>query len=290
MKKQQSNNQLTSFLKSGSLLSIIIIACIAVWVLTLFFPLVDYLYALPTGTARNGWTEWLAMSSDASATLRHPWTIITYMFLHNGLWHILFNMFMLYFGGILCCRYLNERRFGWIYFLSGIVGGLLYLMIYNLFPIGQTHQSSIVGSSAAVLGVFVAVAAYIPNQEVNIWPFRSFSFKIKYIVIALVVIDLLSIPTSNAGSHIANIGGALTGWIYVMTMRKDISGFLKSKPFQNKGDKKKNPSSERPMSDEEYNRRKTDEQKRIDAILDKISRSGYESLTKKEKETLFNYK
>ena len=231
--------------------------------------------------------EWLALSSEWDNLIRRPWSIFTYMFLHDGFFHLLFNMLMLFFGGTMCCRYLGQRRFGWIYFISGLAGALFYLLIYNLFPISKTTVSSLVGASAAVLGVFVSVGVYVPNQEVGIWPFRNVNFKMKHIVIALIVIDLISIPASNSGGHIAHIGGALAGWVYVVAMRANVGKLLKSKPFQKKNHKS---TSSRPISDDEYNRRRAANQKRIDEILDKISKSGYESLSKEEKETLFNYK
>ena len=289
MQRQRVGNQLSEFLKSGSLLSVLIVVNVALWVVSLLFPLVDYLYALPTGSVSAGWHDWLALSSQWTDLLHHPWTLMTYMFLHDGFWHILFNMVMLYFGGIMCCRYLGNRRFGWIFFLSGIAGALLYLLVYNVFPVGQMHSSTLVGASAAVLGVFIAVAVYAPNQEVSLWLVRSFSFKMKYVAMVFVVIDLLSIPASNAGGHIAHLGGALFGWLYVVAMRANVSNVLKSKPFQ----KKKSQQSSRggrPMSDEEYNRRRAAEQKRVDARLDRISRSGYDTLSKEEKEFLFKFK
>ncbi len=289
MRNQRVGNQLSGFLKSGTLLSVLVIVNVSMWVLMLLFPLVDYLYAMPSGSAREGWYGWLALSSQWSMLLRRPWTLLTYMFLHDGLWHILFNMLMLFWGGTMCCRYLGGKRFGWIYFVSGIVGAVLYLLVYNVFPIGRMQVSTLVGASAAVLGVFVAVAAYVPNQEVGIWLVRTFQVKLKWLAIAFVIIDLLSIPAHNAGGHIAHLGGALTGWLYVVAMRHDIAGLLKRKPFAKT---KQSPSSgsSRPLSDDEYNRRRAENQKKVDAILDKISKYGYEGLTKSEKEFLFKYK
>ena len=115
----------------------------------------------------------------------------------------------------MCCRYLGSRHFGWIYFLGGIAGALLYLLVYNLFPVGRLQVSILMGASAAVLAVFIAAAAYVPNQEVSFWLVRAFSVKIKYVAIAFVIIDLLSIPASNAGGHIAHLGGALFGYLYL---------------------------------------------------------------------------
>ena len=292
--------RIKSFFSSGSLLSVLIIVNVAVWVLSLLLPLVDYLFAMPQGSASNTCHHWLALSSSAAALLQRPWTLLTYMFLHNGFWHILFNMLMLYVGGLYCCQYLGARRFGWIYFLSGIAGGLFYLLIYNIFPVGQLYTSQVVGASAAVLGVFIAVAAYIPNQEIQFWMVRTFTVKMKYMALAFVIVDLLSMSGGNAGGHIAHLGGALAGWLYVVAMRNGVGSHngqhrgarqkkgptLKKRHFGNA--KKSEP--QRPLTDEEYNLRRRKDQERVDAILDKISKSGYEHLTREEKEFLFKYK
>ena len=292
MQKQQVGSQFTQFLKSGSLLSILIIVNVALWLLSLLFPLVDYLYAFQPGRTRQGWYDLFSLSSQWEFLVRRPWTLLTYMFLHEGFWHLLFNMVMLYFGGLMCCRYLNAKRFAWIYFLGGIGGGLLYLLVYNLFPVGQLQVSTMVGASAAVMGVLLAVAAYVPNQEVGFLMIRTFTVKMKYLVLAFVVIDLLSIPVSNAGGHIAHLGGALIGFLFVMAMRWQLQRPARPKRQRIKVKKTANYKAAagrqgRPLSDEEFNRRRADDQKRIDAILDKISKSGYDHLSKEEKDFLF---
>ena len=160
------------------------------------------------------------------------------------------------------------------------------MMIYNLFPVGRVHSSQLVGASAAILGVIVAVAVYNPNQEVDVWMVRTFPIKLKWMVLALIVIDLLTIPKSNAGGHVAHIGGALCGAVYVIVMR----WLAERKTREHHKRDKRATHDQRPLSDEEYNRRRAAEQKRIDEILDKISRSGYESLSREEKEILFRYK
>lgn len=291
MQSQHVGNQFASFLKSGSLLSVLFIMNVAVWLLMLLMPLVDYLYTLPSGSAKSGWIEWLALSSEWGVIVRKPWTLLTHMFLHDGFWQLLFNMLLLYFGGTMCCRYLGTRRFGWLYFGSGIAGALFYLLVYNLFPVGKLQISSLLGASAAVLGILVAVAVYVPNQEVSLWLVRRFNVKLKWFVTVVVIIDLLSISSSNAGWHIAHIGGALFGWLFVLAMRAR-SGRT-PRPVKTKKRKPSSTSSanaNRPLSDEDYNYRRANDQKRVDAILDKISRSGYENLTKEEKEFLFKFK
>ena len=142
--------------------------------------------------------------------------------------------------------------------------------------------------------MFVAVAVYVPNQEVGFWLVRTFTVKMKWLAVAFVAIDLLSIPASNAGGHIAHLGGALFGFLFVVSMRylaeRKIGGGTGRTRIKIHKKKRSSQGGTRPLSDDEYNRRRADEQKRIDAILDKISKSGYQNLTKEEKETLFKFK
>lgn len=147
----------------------------------------------------------------------------------------------------------------------------------------------------------MAVATYVPNQQVFIWPFRRLGIKMIYLAIIFIVFDLLAIPNANAGGHIAHLGGALFGFLFVWTGRFVNSDTVsrwqaewrqrRNKIKMTPKSKKKNASrTSRPMSDDEFNRRRADDQKRVDAILDKISKSGYDSLSKEEKTFLFNYK
>ena len=286
-----SRAPIKNFFKSKSILSIIIIVNVVLWLVSCLLPLVDYLYVHDNGSSQRLWLSWLSLSSQWGDLLVRPWTLVTYMFVHAGFWHLLFNMLMLYWGGVLCCRYLNERRFAWIYFLGGAGGALLYLLVYNAFPVGQTTVSTLVGASAAVLAVFVAVAVYIPNHEVQLWLVRTFPVKLKYIAMAYVAIDLLSIPAANAGGHIAHLGGALAGLLFVVAMRRlpNWKAALRrpARTKTRKSDFQPPRGRSRAMSDDEFNRRKAADQKRIDAILDKISQSGYDHLTKEEKDFLF---
>jgi len=277
------------------LLSGIVTACIAVWLFTTLFGIVEYLFMLGKGTAGSMWTEWFALSSDPFTVLTHPWSLLSYMFLHANLWHLLFNMIMLYVAGDLCCRYMGSRRFGWIYFLSGIMGGLFFLLCYNIFPVFYNSHSTLVGASAGVLGVFMAVAAYAPNQQVYVWPFRRTPVRMKWLALIFLALDLLSITGYNSGGHFAHIGGAITGFLFVYLSqrytplkraeRKNIRA-SRHRSRMKAGNKQK----QRPVSDEQYNRNRHQDQQRVDAILDKISKSGYDSLSKEEKAFLFNYK
>ena len=277
--------QLKAFFRTRSFLSNIILINVAVWVVMLFLDIVGFLFSVGDGGMERVVYDYFALSSDYDVILRRPWTLLSYMFLHSGIFHLLFNMLMLYVGGILFSQYLGQRKLVVTYFAGGMVGGMLFVLSWNFFPAFSVTSSMAVGASAAVLSVFVAVATYIPNYTVNVLLIGN--TKLKYVAIALVVIDFFSITKGNAGGHIAHIGGALYGFLSIYLPRH--IHFAKPRNVFKKviTNNKKSTMHQRSMSDEEYNRRRAVEQKRIDAILDKISKYGYDKLTKEEKEFLF---
>ncbi|MFC2100477.1 rhomboid family intramembrane serine protease [Bacteroidota bacterium] len=237
---------------------------------------------------------WLAVPADFNALLLKPWTIITYMFLQENLLHIFFNMFMLYFGGQIFVKYLGEKRLISTYLFGGIAGAIFYIASFNIFPAFQNaiHYSLALGASASVLAILIAISSYIPDFSINLLLLGK--IKLKYIAVFIVVIDILSIDKGNAGGHLAHLGGAFFGFTYIKLMKSgihlpviDFTGLFKRKSAYTKFTTIKN-EKKRPLSDEEYNKIKLENQKRIDHILEKISKSGYESLTKEEKELLFN--
>ena len=234
------------------------------------------------------------LPANLDTLIKQPWSFITYMFLHTGFFHLLFNMLWLYAGGKLFLQYLNPKQLLSTYVLGGICGGLLFMFSYNYIPVFMhlNYEASAVGASASVLAIIIAIATYSPKHAIQI-PFLGL-LKLKFIAIFIVILDILSIPKGNAGGHIAHIGGALFGYLYVKQLQKgkDISinfnNFIQLiiKIFNNKKKIKKVYS--RAKSDYEFNSEKATQQKEIDKILEKIANSGYESLTKKEKETLFS--
>ena len=161
---------------------------------------------------------WLGMPSDLSSLLLKPWTLITYMFTHSGLMHILFNLIWLYFSGQIFLQYFNKQKLFSLYILGGITGGLTYLIAYNLLPVFSGQSSQLIGASAAVLAILFAVATYVPNYRVNLIFFGL--IPIKYLAIASVFIDIISIPKGNAGGHIAHLGGALIGMYFILKWKK----------------------------------------------------------------------
>ncbi len=284
-----------SFLQQRNMLSRLILINIAVFLVVSVIGLFLWLFEINSGTEQvrvSPFVNWFAVPSNPTLLIQKPWTLISYMFLHEGFFHLLFNMIMLYFGGRIFSEYLNDRKLFSTYFWGGIFGGLLYVISYNYFPVfDQAVGSSFaLGASASVLAILVAIATYVPNYYVNLILLGR--VRLKHLAIAFIIIDLLSIQGSNPGGHIAHIGGAIWGFLYIQLIKK---GWNFSRLFNvpninfKKGPRKSytNPGYKRPVSDDVYNRNRANDQKEIDRILEKISKSGYSSLSKKEKELLF---
>jgi len=238
--------------------------------------------------------EKLYLPANHSRLLSQPWTFITYMFLHNGFLHLLFNMVWLHFGGKIFLQYLKPKQLLSTYILGGVSGGLLFVIAYNYIPALQAYSfgALAMGASASVLAIIVAIATYTPNYSVQ-FPFIGF-VKLKHIAIFSVALDIISIPKGNTGGHIAHIGGALFGYIYIKQMRKGndfskgFSSFLERLINTFKPKSKLKTVHKRAKSDYDFNKEKSANQKEIDIILEKIANSGYESLSKEEKATLFS--
>jgi membrane associated rhomboid family serine protease len=235
-----------------------------------------------------------------------PWTLLSYAFMHAGLFHIFFNMLNLYWFGKLIAEYVGSKRVISLYILGALVGGVSYVVLYNILPIYQSRilSAEMVGASGAVCAIIMAAATMLPDYTF----FMLFigAVRIKYIAAFVIFISFVGLPTANAGGSIAHLAGILVGYIFVVQLRKgndlgvwinQISDFLYS-PFQRKAEmrvtytKTKNKVSvdATPKSNTNNSGGKSPispSQAEIDAILDKISASGYESLTTDEKQKLF---
>lgn len=238
---------------------------------------------------------YLALPSEPGMLLLRPWTLITYMFLHQDFFHILFNMVALYWFGKLFLMYFNGKQLMTLYLFGGIVGGLVYIVSFNVFPLFEqlSEMSILMGASGSIMAIIVATALYSPDMEMRMLLLGT--VKLKYIALAVVLISFFGITSSNAGGEIAHLGGALFGYFFIVSLRrgKDYTrGFSQlldsiSNLFKPRRLKVKKPSSGRKMTDEEYNMNKAKDMVDIDRILDKIKASGYGSLTAAEKQKLF---
>ena len=233
----------------------------------------------------------LAAYSDWHDLLRHPWGVVTYMFLHQGFLHILFNLLWLFWFGRIFSEYFTGRQLVNVYIGGGLAGALLYILSFNVFPVFDGVHSMAIGASAAVYAIVLATAVYVPNYTVYVMFLGQ--VRIKWIAVFCVISDLAMLESGNAGGHIAHIGGAIFGACYTLALRRgtDIAGWVGRLTDGFTGLFKRKPkmkvSYKRPESDYDYNARKHNEQKEIDAILDKIAKSGYNGLSEEEKRTLF---
>lgn len=206
------------------------------------------------------------------------WTIITYMFTQRDFFHLLFNILWLYWLGLIFLDFLSKRQFIFTYVAGGLAGALLYLLAYNLLPVfSNTVQSSILlGSSASVMAVVVATATLVPNFTIQLLFLGN--VKLKYLALAYFVLDIIGI-SSEPGGSIAHIGGAILGFVYIQQLNRgtDFANIFKRRSKLKVVKNKSATPASAPLPNQEV----------IDRILDKISQSGYDSLTKLEKEQLF---
>ncbi len=243
-------------------------------------------------------TQWFVLPEEPGSFLFQPWSIVTYSFLHYGFGHIFWNMLILYMFGRFVLNLFSDSRFLSIYLLGAISGGLLYMVAYNIFPVFSNTAGFLLGASASVRAIMIFIAAYMPQSQVRL---IFFNVKLWQIGVFVILMDLLQLTSgNNAGGMLAHLGGAIFGYVYARQLLKgrDIGAWFE-RFLQNIGDAFK-PRKARPFKKVHRNRAtekksgrskmkdaKTDNQQRIDAILDKIGKSGYDSLTKAEKDFLF---
>ncbi len=240
---------------------------------------------------------WFELPRNFYDALYKPWTIITYGFVHYGFLHILFNLIVLYYLSRLMHNLFSRKLILNIYFLGIISGGLAFLFVYNVLPKSMVNVvGALVGASAGVRALLIFLCAYMPKTEVRL---IAFNVKLQYLGIALVVIDIIGLFSINQGGNVAHLGGSLLGYFYAVQLHKGtdigkgferftdwVSGLFEPKkrsPLKTvyKG-KSTKVAGHTKTEFNEFNK-----QKQIDLILDKISKSGYESLTEAEKAFLF---
>jgi membrane associated rhomboid family serine protease len=249
------------------------------------------------------WTEggtanWFTVNSNPADLLWKPWSLITYAFLHEGVLHLIINMMWLFFAGRMFLTFFTQKQFFGLYILSAIFAGLVFIISYTLIPVFNGINMPMVGASAAIMAVLVAAAVYAPYYEVRMMLIGN--IKLWHIAAFFIVIDLIYVSAENSGGHIAHLSGALFGYLYIVLLRRGtdlstgVSAFLdfftnlfkskKSAPFKKVH---RNSTPQQSYRKAPATRPKDLTQQQIDDILDKISQSGYDSLTKDEKEFLF---
>ncbi|MFK7000262.1 rhomboid family intramembrane serine protease [Flavobacterium oreochromis] len=241
--------------------------------------------------------EWVALSSDIHQLSYKPWSLVSYCFFHSGWIHLVFNTLMLHFAGRIFTTYFTQKQLLSVYVLGGLFAGLIYILTYLILPFLSNQSVLLVGASASIMAIVYATATYQPYMNVRLALFGN--VYVWQIALVFLIIDLVQLPLENTGGHISHLGGAFFGFIYIKLLKKGVdlgkglSGFLDN--ISNLFNKKKATpfktvhKNATPSKNEIKSKivRKDKTQQQIDEILDKISQSGYESLTKEEKEFLF---
>lgn len=279
-----------SFRKGSSLTRLIYIN-IAVFLLLAIASIISYF--INSHDFADKLVKLLAVPSSFKALLAKPWTLITYMFTHREILHILFNMLWLYWFGTIFLEFLDQKKLVAVYLLGGLSGAVVYIIAFNVFPVfdHMVSESIAIGASASVMAIVVSIAAYVPDYTVIL--FLIGRIKIKYIAIGIFILTSVLDFSVNTGGKLAHLGGALLGFFYTVNLRrgrdlgKGINNVLDYFVTLFKPRKKFRVTYKKPVTDYEYNKTKAEHQQRINEILDKISKGGYDSLTKEEKELLF---
>jgi membrane associated rhomboid family serine protease len=233
--------------------------------------------------------NYFAVPTHLPKLLYRFWTPFTYMFFHAGFFHILFNMLWLYWMGGIFEDFLKSKKLVFVYLAGGLAGALFYVVCYNIFPAYADTRaiSAAIGASASVTAILVACATLVPDYTIKLLILGS--VKLKWLALIYVVVDLLSITGSNAGGYLSHLGGALFGFVFIKALQ---NGSDWSKPFENLFSAQPAPKlkvvSKNYVAKPTYVKTEMPNQAVIDSILDKISKNGYEQLSAKEKETLFN--
>lgn len=296
--------------RHGNMVTRLIIANVSVFVLVWVLYLLILFTLGHSGNHREYFDkliEYFCVPGDWKLLLLRPWSLFSYMFLHQGVLHILFNMLLLYWFGRIVGDFIGDHRVLPIYLLGGLAGALLFFIFANIFFGGK---ATMLGASAAVMALAVAAAALAPDYLMRLILIGD--VKLKYVVAVLLILDLVAIgKESNTGGHIAHIGGALMGGFFVQQLRagKDWSAPINNlldrilQIFRNlKGDPRRrgprvayrNPvktaaeAGRKQRSSKDFDNDGLSYQDQLDAILDKIKQSGYNSLSTEEKEFLFN--
>ena len=281
--------------RRGSISQQFIYINIGIFVVTALVAIVGMLF----NVGKSSWMEWLELPAWLPQFIKQPWSIVTYMFLHAGILHLLFNMLWLYSFGQLFLMFFSARHFRGLYFLGGFCGGLLYMVAYNFFPYFESYLygSYLLGASASVLAIVIATAVRNPEYRVNLLLFGQ--VRLKYLALVMIITDLLFVTSNNAGGHIAHLGGALAGWWFAAGLRKgtDVTKWINGAIDWISGGFRIQRVSKKPKmevhyggraKDYEYNARKKEQNEEVDRILDKLKKSGYQSLTTEEKKRLFD--
>jgi len=232
----------------------------------------------------------LSLPSAWSDIFIKPWTILTYQFSHFGVFHFAFNMLVLYFAGNIFSDFFKKKDAFKVYVWGGIVAALLFVLASNYIPVFKGNSYTLIGASGSVMAILFAATVYAPN--IKVYLFGVFQVKLKWIALAYILMDLISISESNAGGHIAHIGGAIFGCCFALFRQGKLQVQIPMSKSESKYNSRKlkvehTRGNSGPIKSSQASKKRNPSQEEVDAILDKISKSGYDRLSSEEKDILF---
>ena len=268
--------------KAGSIIEKLIYINVTIFACTLLITLFQSLYQ----QEQNLIVQWFSLDDDFSEFIGKPWSIITYGFLHADFIHLIFNMITLYFVGNLFIQYFTQKQTLNFYLLGTFFGGVLFILSQSYFPLFEGRNSTLVGASAGISAIFIGISTYMPNYELKI---RFIGFvKLWHLAAIWLAFDIIGLVGPNAGGSFSHLGGSLFGFLYVNQVSTKKTRFFEiiSALFNTK---KNNLKTVYKSTNKKEDARKSKgvHQEKIDRILDKIGKSGYDTLTQTEKEFLF---
>ena len=268
--------------KTGTIIEKLIYLNIAIFLLTLLITVFQGLYK----GEQNFLMQWFSLDDSTENFLTKPWSILSYGFLHADFLHLIFNMITLYFIGNLFIQYFTEKQALTFYLLGTLFGGLLYVTSQNYFPLFEGRNTTLVGASAGISAIFIGIATYIPNYQIKI---RFIGFvKFWHLAAIWLAFDIIGLIGANAGGSFSHLGGSLFGYLYVRQASNKKVNFLSLfSSFFKKKEKPLKTVHKSAKRKQNTVKNSSPNQQQIDGILDKISKSGYDTLTKTEKEFLF---
>jgi membrane associated rhomboid family serine protease len=303
MQQQNVSEYLKGSLRNSGLLGKIILVNTVIFLILMVLKIVESLF-VHEGLLASVVVYLVAPGNPADLKYA-PWTVITYMFTHYDFLHFIFNMLILYFSGKIFVQFFGEKRLLSTYILGGVIAYIVHVGAYYVFPVFANQSAdAIVGASGAIMAVFMAVAFYRPSLKVMLFgviPIPLIAIAAVYIISDLLGITEQRVEGQSGIAHFAHLGGVLFGIVSILGVDK-ANHFMKKVDrffawiiapkfsFKRKPKMKvyQNPNETKKMTDEEFNFNKKLRQERLDAILDKIGKKGYEGLTKEEKDFLFN--
>lgn len=282
-------------IKSGNPITRLIIINVSVFLIISILRILLFLTGGFVSTFVNFIIDNISLPLSLQGIIHKPWTLITYMFTHIEIFHLLWNLITLYWFGQILSDYTSAKKIIPLYLMGGIAGALITILLFSVIPVFQPYLGMpMVGASAGITAIIIASATLVPNYRINLMFIGS--VKLLYVALFVLFIDILNVASyDNIGGNIAHLGGALMGYVFIIQYKKGqdwtlwINRFLDwiFNLFKSKPKSKMKVEYKRAVSDETYNYNKKVTQEQIDIILDKISKSGYDSLSKSEKEILF---